>query len=663
MQGRLWWAVMGDNIVPHSKQGARAPLVLSRIVRRARALSLLLCVAWCAPSCADGFSSAPTLQQGRFAHTATLLNNGSILVVGGATLSIILPSTELLAAGSAAWHYSGSLSGARTYHTATLLPSGKVLVAGGQNGNTVLGTAEIYDPATGSWSSAGTLNTPRTHHAAVLLNSGQVMVIGGTSGNGATTLTTPELYDPATNSWTNAATATARWYEPASLLPNGNVLVSGGATSGKSALASADIYTLGQGWTGSVGSMITARMGHTATALPTGTILVAGGFNGANTIGAGEIYSVNSNSWLSAGTLGTARWAHTGTLLSSGKVLVVGGVDASTNSLASAEIFDPSTNAWSGTGSLQVARAQHTATVISGSRVLIVGGQSVGSNNPELASCELYSVDPVYGNGFECSSDGPYGGGEAVGQGGTVTATIVDQSGAAVSNQPTFICGLNVCSSPHQTDSSGSVSYNTTLNMTKPAFKFGDTISYAEFAIPLTPGSTTSFGTIQTGKFPVLGSGSTLTPGTDAVSGDVTVSLAVGATIAIDALNYSTSDEQKLRTVAIPVTAQSSVLLPCSNCGFKLLYGVTPAETTICPAAKVTVALPHQTQTPNDFGWAPGAAVEFWVTTIDVGQQYAPYAGWRKISGGSVSADGTSVSTNAAEGFDFLESFAVRLKP
>lgn len=272
--------------------------------------------------------------------------------------------------------------------------------------------------------------------------------------------------------------------------------------------------------------------------------------------------------------------------------------------------------------------------------------------------------DTIFATGFECcSSGGPYSGGEPAGQGGAVTATIVDQTGAALSNQPTYICGLNLCTSDNPTNSSGSVSYSTAFNMTKPAFKFGDTISYAEFAIPVTPNSTTNFGTIQTGKFPALGSGSTLTPGTAAVSGDVTVSLAVGSTISIDVLDYSTSDEQKLRTVAIPVTAQSSMLLPCSNCGFQLLYGITPAETTICPAATVTVALPHQTQTPNDFGWAPGATVEFWVTTIDTSQQYAPYAGWREISGGTVSADGTSISTNAGEGFNFLESFAARLKP
>lgn len=618
---------------------------------------------WCASSLADGFSSAPTLEQARFAHTATLLMDGSVLVAGGATLSGSLASTERLVAGSAAWHSSGALAAARSYHTATLLASGKVLVAGGQSGTTVLGSAELYNPSTGTWSSAGTLNTPRAHHAAVLLSTGQVMVIGGTSGTGSTTLATPEIYDPTSNSWTNAATTTARWYEAASLLPNGDVLVSGGAGSGTTALASADIFNPAQGWAGSVAGMTTARMGHTATALSTGAILVTGGFNGASPVGTGEIYTTNGNTWLSAGTLETARRSHTGTLLSSGQVLVVGGFDAGNNPLASAEIFDSSLNTWTGADALGAARAQHTATAMSGGRVLLVGGQGVGTNNPALATCELYSVNSVFGNDFECNIGGPFGGEDVSGQGGTVAATIVDQTGTAVVGQPTYICGLNICSDPHSTDSSGSVNFNSSLTTTNPAFKFGDTVAYAEFAIPLTPGSTTSFGTLQTGKFPALGSGSDLTPGTNAVSGDVTVSLAASASVGINTLSYSTSDEQQLRTVSIPVTAQSSPVLPCPNCGFQLLYGMTPTETTVCPSAIVTVALPHQTHTPNDFGWAPGVPVEFWITSLDTGQFDAPYAGWRKVSGGVVSADGTTVTTNPGEGFSVLDNFAVRLRP
>jgi hypothetical protein len=634
-------------------------------VSRASIFVLLpLCIAgWSVSSGADGFSVAPTLEQARFGHTATLLANGSVLAVGGATIDDILASTELLAPTSTAWHFSGSLNGARVYHTATLLASGKVLVAGGQFGATVLGSAEIYDPSTGMWSSAGTMHTARTQHAALLLNNGQVMVVGGTSGNGSTTIPTPELYNPTTNSWTNAATTTSRWYTTASVLSNGYVLVSGGASNGHSALASADVYNPAAGWIASVGSMITARMAHTATVLPSGGVLVAGGFDDVNTIGTGEIYSFGSNSWLNAGTLSTPRWSHTATLLPSGNVLAVGGVDTDDKALVSAEIFDPSTNAWSVAGSLQTARAQHTTTLKPGSQVLIVGGQGAGPGFAELASCEMYTVNPIFGGGFECSAGGFFGGGEVSGQGGTISATIVDQTGTAVSNQPTYICGINLCSDPHITPTNGSVNYGTSLNMTKPAFKFGDTVNYAEFAIPLTPGSTTNFGTLMTGKFPAVGSGSTMTAGANAVSGDVTISFPAGASIAIDTLVYDSSDLQKLRTVRVPINAQTLPLLPCPDCGFQLLYGLTPAETILCPKAKVTVALPHQNQSPNDFGWTAGAAVEFWVMTTDTGQQYAPYAGWRKISGGVVSNDGTSVSTSPGEGFEFLENFAIRLRP
>src|SRR4051794_6819090 len=44
---------------------------------------------------------------------------------------------------------TGSLTTGRYAHTATLLPSGKVLVAGGWNDSTSFASAELYDPATG----------------------------------------------------------------------------------------------------------------------------------------------------------------------------------------------------------------------------------------------------------------------------------------------------------------------------------------------------------------------------------------------------------------------------------------------------------------------------------------------------------------------------------
>ena len=275
----------------------------------------------------------------------------------------------------------------------------------------------------------------------------------------------------------------------------------------------------------------------------------------------------------------------------------------------------------------------------------------------------VFTLDTIFLSEFECTTGGPYGGAEPSGPGGSVSATVVDQNNTPVSGQPAFLCGLNICAAPQSTNASGSVTISTSMTMTRPAFHVGDGINYPIVAVQLPPNVTTNFGTLQSGAFPALGSGSPLTPGSVAVSGDVSLSIAPGAEVVIDTLEYSTSDEQKLRTVSIPVNVASAPLLPCQNCGFELLYGVTPSETTICPAAQVTIALPHKVQSPNDFDWPAGAIVEFWTTTIDPGQTYAPYAGWRLISYGHVSVDGTSVTSETWGGLNFLNNLAVRLAP
>ena len=273
----------------------------------------------------------------------------------------------------------------------------------------------------------------------------------------------------------------------------------------------------------------------------------------------------------------------------------------------------------------------------------------------------VLTVDTIFLSEFECTTGGPYGGGEPSGPGGSVSATVVDQNNAPVSNQPAYLCGLNICAAPQSTNTAGSVTISTSMTMTRPALHVGDGISYPIVAVQLPPNMTTNFGTLQSGAFPALGSGSPLTPGTVAVSGDVTLSIPPGADVAIDTLVYSTNDEQKFRSVGIPVNAASAPLLPCQSCGFELLFGVTPSETTICPPAQVTIALPHQVQSPNDFNWPAGAIVEFWTTTIDTTQTYAPYAGWRLISYGHVGADGTSVTSETWGGLNFLNNLAVRL--
>src|SRR5258706_16344581 len=63
---------------------------------------------------------------------------------------------------------SAPMSAARYEHTATLLPNGKILVVGGFGPGT-LNSVELYNPATNTWSTAASLGIGRALHTATLL--------------------------------------------------------------------------------------------------------------------------------------------------------------------------------------------------------------------------------------------------------------------------------------------------------------------------------------------------------------------------------------------------------------------------------------------------------------------------------------------------------------
>jgi N-acetylneuraminic acid mutarotase len=94
------------------------------------------------------------------------------------------------------WSVVVSMGTARDGHSATLLPNGRVLVVGGDNDSGYLSSAELYDPALGTWSfTTEDLATARYYHSATLLQDGRVMVVGGYNGSGY--LSSAELYDSA----------------------------------------------------------------------------------------------------------------------------------------------------------------------------------------------------------------------------------------------------------------------------------------------------------------------------------------------------------------------------------------------------------------------------------------------------------------------------------
>jgi hypothetical protein len=78
---------------------------------------------------------------------------------------------------------TSQLNVGRHSHTATLLENGKVLIIGGDNQNGIVSQAEIFDPASQNSPLAAALITPRTDHSATRLSDGRVLVIGGRDQN------------------------------------------------------------------------------------------------------------------------------------------------------------------------------------------------------------------------------------------------------------------------------------------------------------------------------------------------------------------------------------------------------------------------------------------------------------------------------------------------
>ncbi len=357
---------------------------------------------------ATGFWSATgsmaTAREQQFTATATLLPSGKVLVAGGLNGAVVYSSAELYDSGAGTWSPTGSMATPRVAHTATLLPSGKVLVAGGANNVAGdLSSAELYDPALGTWLPTASMASVRAFHTATLLLNGKVLVAGGSTTFdlriGA--VASAELYDPAPGTWSpTGSMTTPRDFYPATLLPNGEVLVAGGQGGGATEHSEAELYNPATGTWSPTGSIALARNTSTLTALPNGKVLLAGGASGccAVTYAIAELYDPAPGTWSTTGSMTSARGlGHTATLLPSGKVLVAGGVGGASpiavgpaaSTLASAELYDPAAGTWSVTGSMSAARTNYFATLLASGAVLVAGGIDEGG---VLASAELYSA-------------------------------------------------------------------------------------------------------------------------------------------------------------------------------------------------------------------------------------------------------------------------------
>ncbi|CAF1415661.1 unnamed protein product [Adineta ricciae] len=240
-------------------------------------------ISYCAPAI-----DCPVLQPCNNV-TYSCASNDSVCIVNSccSPIAVCLPllTTNFCPRG---WSMTGSMNVARYAHTASTLLDGKVLVTGGYFSGRYLNSVEQYDPSTGVWIQTGNMNVARGLHTASTLLNGKVLVTGGIGNSGY--LNSAELYDPSTGVWTQTGNMSfARGYHTASTLLDGKVLVTGGVGS-SDYLNSAELYDPSTGvWT-QTGNMSFARERHTASTLLDGKVLVTGGYNGTIVLNSTELY-------------------------------------------------------------------------------------------------------------------------------------------------------------------------------------------------------------------------------------------------------------------------------------------------------------------------------------------------------------------------------------
>jgi len=341
-------------------------------------------------------SRIATMNRPRAGHSATLLNDGKVLIAGGESLGGGLDcgattSTELYdqtTRSFAAPATTATMNAGRTGAPAISLSNGKVLIVGGV-GCDPLASTELYDPLTNTFASpteTAVMNHARAGATATSITrgpaSGKVLIAGGApEALDTMNLIATELYDPASNSFAppdQTADMSEFRLEPASIeLNDGKILIVGGG------------YSYALGWDASTElydeatntfeppsnapSMNAARIGPAAVPLTTGPnsgkVLIIGGSEslGGTPLASTELYDPATNSFAppsATATMKIARQNLVATTLSNGTVLVYGSPDSAGNAVLSLELYDPTTNAFRLGPNLGAARSGATMTLL-----------------------------------------------------------------------------------------------------------------------------------------------------------------------------------------------------------------------------------------------------------------------------------------------------------
>jgi hypothetical protein len=357
------------------------------------------------------FTATGDMTTARAYHTATLLFDGRVLIVGGD----IAGTAELYDPTTGTFTPTGNGTTGHFHYTATLLPDGRVLIAAPLK-------SELYDPATGSFTPTGNMLIEQWGFTATLLTNGKVLFTGGTNGqdvySDVAIAAAPQIYDPTTGAFSLAGPyADLHVY----IFPDGSSAGTSGLTSvpatslsdGKVLILSepsAELYDPATNTFSVTGSMVAVDEGgawgkptqiiyRTATLMKNEKVLVAGGNpeyydTGDFPLSRAELYDP-AGTFTATNSMHVARFAHAATLMPDGTVLITGGrTGAFFEATALGELYNPSTDAFPAQVYMNTGRSFHQATLLLDGRVLVTGGLMASNTYPavqRIASAELYT--------------------------------------------------------------------------------------------------------------------------------------------------------------------------------------------------------------------------------------------------------------------------------
>jgi hypothetical protein len=309
---------------------------------------------------------------------------GAFVALKGFTLTI----------PSGTWQATGNLSVARSGASAALLQNGSVLIMGGDPGTGPVADVDVFNTDGSVTPLSARMNVARSKHISVVMQDGRVLVAGGTLA-GAGVTNAAEIYDPTANTWTSLAGGMmeARSGATAALLLDGRVFIAGGDNAGEVS-STVEIFDPTAGTFSFAGTLSSPRTQHAMVLLADGRVLIIGGSNGTIPVASTDIFDPVAGTVSVGPSLAVARFGHSATTLLNGQVVVIGGNNGNTNraqmDVTPAELFDPAAGTFTTLGTnLATPREGHLAfPLANNNNVLILGGTSGGT---AVASAELFS--------------------------------------------------------------------------------------------------------------------------------------------------------------------------------------------------------------------------------------------------------------------------------